>query len=178
VTGEAALKVLEERDRQLNEAASALKVRPSELPERVAALLEDRRKLEREVAELRKKLATGGAAAEVETLGGLRVALRDVGEVPARDLKGLAEAILKGGTADIAALVSTEGGKASIVVGLGEGARGRADAVALVRAAAAAVGGKGGGGRPEMAQAGGPDVAKVAEALAAVRETLANGVPA
>jgi alanyl-tRNA synthetase len=178
VTGEAALKVLEERDRQLNEAASALKVRPSELPERVAALMEERRKLEREVAELRKKLATGGAAAEVETLGGLRVALRDVGEVPARDLKGLAEAILKGGTADIAALVSTEGGKASIVVGLGEGAKGRADAVALVRAAAAAVGGKGGGGRPEMAQAGGPDVAKVAEALAAVRETLANGVPA
>jgi alanyl-tRNA synthetase len=178
VTGEAALKVLEERDRQLNEAASALKVRPSELPDRVAALLEERRKLEREVAELRKKLATGGAAAEVETLGGLRVALRDVGEVPARDLKGLAEAILKGGTADIAALVSTEGGKASIVVGLGEGAKGRADAVALVRAAAAAVGGKGGGGRPEMAQAGGPDVAKVAEALAAVRETLANGVPA
>jgi alanyl-tRNA synthetase len=178
VTGEAALRLLEERDRQLNEAASALKVRPSELPDRVAALLEERRKLEREVAELRKKLATGGAAAEVETVGGLRVALRDVGEVPARDLKGLAEAILKGGTADIAALVSTEGGKASIVVGLGEGAKGRADAVALVRAAAAAVGGKGGGGRPEMAQAGGPDAGKSAEALAAVREVLAHGVAA
>jgi len=178
VTGEAALKVIEERDRQLNEAAAALKVRASELPERVAALLEERRKLEREVAELRKKLATGGAAAEVETIAGLRVALRDVGEVPARDLKGLAEAILKGGTADIAVLVSTEGGKASIVAGLGEGAKGRADAVSLVRAAAAAVGGKGGGGRPEMAQAGGPDATKSAEALAAVRETLSHGVAA
>jgi alanyl-tRNA synthetase len=104
--------------------------------------------------------------------------LRDVGEVPARDLKGLAEAILKGGTADIAVLVSTEGGKASIVAGLSDAAKGRADAVTLVRAAAAAVGGKGGGGRPEMAQAGGPDAAKVAEALAAAREVLAHGVAA
>jgi alanyl-tRNA synthetase len=178
VTGEAALKLIEERDRQLNEAAAALKVRPGEVAERLAVLLEERRKLEREVTDLRKKLATGGAAAEVETIGGLRVALRDVGEVPARDLKGLAEAILKGGNADVAVLVSTEGGKASIVAGLGEAAKGKADAVSLVRAAAAAVGGKGGGGRPEMAQAGGPDGAKAAEALAAVRETLAHGVAA
>ncbi|PWS36569.1 alanine--tRNA ligase [Falsiroseomonas bella] len=178
VTGESALKLLEERDRQLNEAAAALKVRPQELADRIAALVEERRKLEREVSDLRKKLATGGAAAEVETIGGLRVALRDVGEVPARDLKGLAEAILKGGTADVVVLVSSEGGKASIVAGLGEGAKGRADAVSLVRAAAAAVGGKGGGGRPEMAQAGGPDADKAAEALSAVRETLAHGVAA
>ena len=172
VTGEAALKVIEERDRQLNEAAALLKVRPSELAERLTALVEERRKLERDVAELRKKLATGGAGAEVETIAGLRVALRDVGEVPGRDLKGLAEAILQGGAADVAVLVSTEGGKASIVAGLGEAAKGKADAVALVRAAAAAVGGKGGGGRPEMAQAGGPDAAKAAEALAAVRGAL------
>jgi alanyl-tRNA synthetase len=104
VTGEAALRVIEERDRQLNEAAATLKVRPSELAERIATLVAERRKLERDVAELRKKLATGGAAAEVETIAGLRVALRDVGEMPARDLKGLAEAILKGGTADVVAL--------------------------------------------------------------------------
>jgi alanyl-tRNA synthetase len=178
VTGEAALRVIEERDRQLNEAAATLKVRPSELAERIATLVAERRKLERDVAELRKKLATGGAAAEVETIAGLRVALRDVGEMPARDLKGLAEAILKGGTADVVALVSTEAGKASIVAGLGEAAKGKADAVALVRAASAAVGGKGGGGKPDMAQAGGPDGDKAAEALAAVREVLTNGVPA
>ncbi|MCZ8150497.1 MAG: alanine--tRNA ligase [Roseomonas sp.] len=178
VTGEAALRVIEERDRQLNEAAATLKVRPSELAERIATLVAERRKLERDVAELRKKLATGGAAAEVETIGGLRVALRDVGEMPARDLKGLAEAILKGGTADVVALVSTEAGKASIVAGLGEAAKGKADAVALVRAASAAVGGKGGGGKPDMAQAGGPDGDKAAEALAAVREVLAQGVAA
>jgi alanyl-tRNA synthetase len=159
-------------------AAGVLKAQPGELAGRISALVEERRKLEREVADLRKKLATGGAAAEVETIGGLRVALREVGEVPARDLKGLAEAILKAGTADIAVLVSTEGGKASIVAGLSDAAKGRADAVSLVRAAAAAMGGKGGGGRPEMAQAGGPDVTKTAEALAAVREVLAQGVAA
>jgi alanyl-tRNA synthetase len=178
VTGAAALALVAEMEEALQAAAGVLKAQPGELAGRISALVEERRKLEREVAELRKKLATGGAAAEVETIAGLRVALREVGEVPARDLKGLAEAILKGGTADIAVLVSTEGGKASIVAGLSDAAKGRADAVSLVRAAAAAMGGKGGGGRPEMAQAGGPDIARAAEALAAVREILAQGVAA
>ena len=177
VTGEVALRLVETAERRLSEAAAALRVSPAEVPARVATLVEERRKLERDIAELRKKLATGGAAAEIETVAGLRVALRNVGEVPARDLKGLAEAILKGGTADVAALVSTAEGKASIVVALGDEAKGRADAVALVRAAAAAAGGKGGGGRPEMAQAGGPDGARAEAALTAVREALAR-VPA
>ncbi|SDC78284.1 alanine--tRNA ligase [Belnapia rosea] len=175
VTGEAALALIEDQARQLSEAALALRVAPAEVPARVAALVEDRRRLEREVSELRKKLATGGAAAEAETIGGLRVALRNLGDIPARDLKGVAEAILKGGTADVAALVSTAEGKASIVVGIGEAARGQADAVALVRAASAAAGGKGGGGRPEMAQAGGPDAALADAALDAVRAALAGG---
>ena len=172
VAGEAALALVEDQARQLTQAALALRVAPAEVPARVAALVEERRRLEREVSELRKKLATGGAAAEAETIGGLRVALRNLGDIPARDLKGVAEAILKGGTADVAALVSTAEGKASIVVGLGEAARGKADAVALVRAASAAAGGKGGGGRPEMAQAGGPDAALADAALEAVRAAL------
>ncbi|MBR0661144.1 alanine--tRNA ligase [Neoroseomonas oryzicola] len=176
VTGDAALAYIAEMEESLQAAAAVLKAQPGELASRIAALVEDRRKLEREVAELRKKLATGGGGAEVEQVAGLRVALRDLGEVPPRDLKGLAEAILKGGTADVVALVSTAEGKASIVVATGEAAKGKADAVALVRAASAAVGGKGGGGRPDMAQAGGPDGTKAAEALAAVRETLAHGV--
>jgi len=178
VTGAAALALVAEMEEALHAAAGVLKAQPGELAGRIAALVEERRKLEREVSDLRKKLATGGGAAEVETIAGLRVALREVGEVPARDLKGLAEAILKGGTADIAVLVSTEGGKASIVAGLSDVAKGKADAVSLVRAAATAMGGKGGGGRPEMAQAGGPDVTRAAEALAAVREVLAQGVAA
>jgi alanyl-tRNA synthetase len=175
VTGEAALALVEEQSRRLAEAAAALRVPPAEVPARVAALVEDRRRLEREVTELRKKLATGGAAAEAEVIGNFRVALRNLGDLPSRDLKGVAEAILKGGSADVVALVSTAEGKASIVVGIGEAARGQADAVALVRAASAAAGGKGGGGRPDMAQAGGPDAALADVALEAVRGALTAG---
>ncbi len=178
VTGQAALAFIEAAEKRLGEAASVLKVAPAEVPARVAALVEERRKLERDIAELRRKLATGGAAQEVEQVAGLRLALRDLGEVPPRDLKGMADAILKTGTADVVALVSTAEGKASIVVAVGEGAKGRADAVALVRAASAAVGGKGGGGRPDMAQAGGPEGDKADAALAAVREVMVSGVPA
>ncbi|OYW08950.1 MAG: alanine--tRNA ligase, partial [Rhodospirillales bacterium 12-71-4] len=172
VTGEAAMKLLEERDRQLSQAAAVLKARPAELADRITSLLEDRKKLEREVSDLRKKLATGGAAAEVEEIAGLRVALRELGEMPPRDLKGVVEAILQSGTADVVAVVATAEGKASVFVGIGEAAKGRTDAVTLVRAASAAIGGKGGGGKPDMAQAGGPDAAKAAEALAAVRAAL------
>lgn len=175
VTGEAALALIDDSMAQLREAAAVLKVNPADLPGRIATLLEERRKLERDVGELRKKLATGGPAAEVEEIGGLRVALRDLGDTPAKDLRGIAEAILKAGSADVVVLASNEGGKASIVAGLAEAAKGRADAPSLVRAAAAAVGGKGGGGKPEMAQAGGPDGERLADALAAVRAALAMG---
>ena len=174
VTGDAALAYINEMEESLTAAAAVLKAQPGELAGRIAALVEERRKLERDVAELRKKLATGGGGAEIEEVAGLRLSLRDLGEVPPRDLKGLAEAILKGGTADVVALISTAEGKASIVVAVAEAAKGRADAVALVRAASAAVGGKGGGGRPDMAQAGGPDAAQAAEALAAVKAALAG----
>ena len=172
VTGEAALRLVEAAEAKLKEAAAVLKVAPADVPARVTALVEERRKLERDIAELRKQLATGGGAAAVEEIAGLRVALRNLGDTPARDLKGIAEAILKGGTADVVVLVSTAEGKASIVAGLAEAAKGRADAVALVRAAAAAVGGKGGGGRPDMAQAGGPEGEKAEDALAAARAAL------
>jgi alanyl-tRNA synthetase len=173
VTGAAAYAAMEAEARLLREAAAVLKVSPADLPARVAALMEDRRQLERDLTETRKKMATSGV--EVETVAGLRLALKNLGDMPAKELKGMAEAILKGGAADVVALVSGAEGKASIVVGVGEVAKGRADAVALVRAASAAVGGKGGGGRPDMAQAGGPEGDKVDEALAAIRVALATG---
>ncbi|MDN3567331.1 alanine--tRNA ligase [Paeniroseomonas aquatica] len=174
VTGEAALAIIEEQARRLGEAAAALRVPPADVPARVATLLEDRRRLEREVTELRKKLATGASAAEAETIGGYSASLRNLGDMPPKDLKGVAEAILKAGTTDVVALVSTAEGKTSIVVGIGEAARGKLDAVPLVRAASAAVGGKGGGGRPELAQAGGPDAALAEAALEAIRTALAG----
>ncbi len=173
VTGAAALAAIAETDRRLAEAAATLHARPAEVPERVAALLEDRRRLERQVAELQRKLATGGAAAEIEEIGGIRLAARNLGEIPPRDLKGLAEAIQKQLGSGVVALVSTAEGKASIVVGVSADLTARLNAVDLVRAASAAVGGKGGGGRPDMAQAGGPDGANAEAALSAVRERLA-----
>ncbi|MDW8315556.1 MAG: alanine--tRNA ligase-related protein, partial [Rhodovarius sp.] len=172
VAGAAALAAIETESRLLREAAAALKTSPAELPGRIAQLLEERRRMEATIADLRRRLATGGAAAEVETIAGLRCALRDVGETPARELKGIAEAIIQSGGVDVAAVLGREGGKASIVVAVGQAARGRVDAVALARAAAAAVGGRGGGGRPELAQAGGPDGSRLPEAIAAIRTAL------
>ena len=173
VTGEAALAVVAENDRRLAEVAATLRSAPADVPDRVAALIEERRRLERQVAELQKKLATGGGgASEVEEIGGVKLAARNLGDVPARDLKGIAEAIAKQIGEGVVALVSTAEGKASVVVGVSPGLVGRFSAVELVRAAAAAVGGKGGGGRPDMAQAGGPDGGRADEALAAVRAAI------
>ena len=172
VTGEAAEAQVAANDRRLLEVAGALRASPAEVPDRVAALIEDRKRLERQVSELQKKLATGGSAAEIEEIAGVRLAARNLGDVPARELKGLAEAIGKQVESGIVALVSTAEGKASIVVGVSADLTGRFSAVDLVRAASAAVGGKGGGGRPDMAQAGGPDAAGADAALAAIRAAL------
>jgi len=174
VTGVAAEAVAAAAERRLAQAAVALKTSPADLPDRVAALLEDRRKLERQVAALQKKLATGGSAAGVEQVAGVTLAARNLGEVPARELKGLADAIGKQIGSGVVALVSTAEGKASIVVGVSPDLAGRFNAVDLVRAASAAVGGKGGGGRADLAQAGGPDAAAANDALQAVRVALAG----
>ena len=173
VTGPYAEAVVAETQRRLHDAAGALRAPPAEVPARIEALLEERRKLDRQVAELQKKLATGGSdGAAVESVNGVKLAARNLGEVPARELKGLADAIGKQLGSGVVALVSTAEGKASIVVGVSSDLTARVNAVELVRAAAAAVGGKGGGGRPDMAQAGGPDGARADDALAAVRGAL------
>jgi alanyl-tRNA synthetase len=173
VTGAFAEALVAETQHRLNDVAGALRASPADAAERVAALQEGNRRLERQVTELRRKLATGGGGAEVEELNGVKLAARNLGEVPARDLKGLADAIGKQLGSGVVALVSTAEGKASIVVGVSQDLTGRFNAVELVRAASAAVGGKGGGGRPDMAQAGGPDGAQADAALAAVRGVLA-----
>ncbi len=172
-TGEAALARLAETDRVLAEAAATLKTPPLELPARLEALIEERRRLERQITELQRRLATGGEAAAVEEVNGIRLAARNLGEVPARELKNLADAIQRKMGSGVVALVSTAEGKASIVVGISPDLTGRFDAVTLARAASAAVGGKGGGGRPDLAQAGGPDASRAEAALEAVRTALA-----
>jgi alanyl-tRNA synthetase len=172
VTGEAAEALIIENDRRLLDIAATLRTSPAEVSERVTALVEDRRRLERMVAELQKKLATGESEATVEDIGGIRFAARNLGDVPPRDLKGIAEAIGKQIEQGVVALVSTAEGKASIVVSVSPDLTARFSAVDLVRAASAAVGGKGGGGRPDLAQAGGPDAAAAEAALDAVRQSL------
>jgi len=124
------------------------------------------------VVELQKKLVTGGSSAEVEDIGGVKLSARNLGDVPARDLKSLADAISQQMGDGVVALVSTAEGKASIVVGVSPSLTSRFSAVDLVRAASAAVGGKGGGGRPDMAQAGGPDATQADAALDAIRAAM------
>jgi alanyl-tRNA synthetase len=172
VTGAAAEALVAATESRLNEAAGALRAAPSEVPDRIAALQEDRRKLQTQNADLRKKLATGGGAAAAEDINGVKLAARNLGDIPARDLKGLADAIAKQQGSGVVALVSTAEGKASIVVAISPDLTGKISAVDFVRAASAAVGGKGGGGRPDLAQAGGPDAAKADDALAAIRSAL------
>lgn len=172
-TGAGALALVAENDRRLAAAAAALRTHPADVPARVQALLEDRRRLEGEISALQRKLATGGTEAAIEEVGGVKLAARNLGEVAARELKSLADAIQKQLGSGVVALVSTADGKASIVVGVSPDLTARFNAVDLVRAASEAVGGKGGGGRPDLAQAGGPDGSRAEAALAAIRTRLA-----
>ncbi len=175
VTGAAAEALAATAEARLAQAAATLKVNPSELVERIAALAEDRRRLERQVSELQRRLATeGAAAAAVEQIGAIRLAARNLGEVAARDLRGLAETIARQlGESGVVVALSTAEGKVSIVVVVSDDLTARLSAVDLVRAASAAVGGKGGGGKPGAAQGGGPDLAHAAAAFDAVRAALA-----
>jgi alanyl-tRNA synthetase len=178
VTGVAAEAWVVEEQRMLRDAANALRVSPNELPGRIAGLVEERRKLEREVAELRKKLVTGGGGSSAQpqaskTVGGVAFAGRVLEDVPAKDLKGMADEIKKQLGSGVVALVTVAEGKASLVVAVSDDLTAKINAVELVKAGAAAVGGKGGGGRPDMAQAGGPEGDKAEAALAAIEGQLA-----
>ncbi|MCB8879385.1 alanine--tRNA ligase [Acidisoma cellulosilytica] len=173
VAAESAFLSLRETERLLDEAAAALKVPAAQLPARIAALVEDRKKLERQLSEAQKKLATGDGAAAIEEIAGVKLAARNLGDVSPRDLKGLAETIGKQIESGVVALVSTAEGKLSIVVSVSDDLTSRINAVDLVRAAAEAAGGKGGGGRPNLGQAGGPDGTLADAALDAVRAKLA-----
>jgi alanyl-tRNA synthetase len=179
LTGDTARAFYEQEERTLREAAQILKASPAELPTRVSALLEDRRRLERELSELRQKLATGGGASApaARDIAGMKFAGRVVEGVPAKDLRGMVDAVKKDIGSGVVALVSTAEGKAALVVGVTDDLAKRVSAVDLVRAGAAAIGGKGGGGRPEFAQAGGPEADKAQAAIDAIAATLA-AVPA
>jgi alanyl-tRNA synthetase len=177
LTSEGARRYLTGQAELARDAAAALKTSAAELPARVAQLAEERRKLERELGEAKKALALAGPAqsgdgGDIKIVGGIKTVLRVVEGVGAKDLKSLAdEAKTKLGSG-VVAFVAVTDGKASLVVGVTDDLTARISAIELVRLGAGALGGKGGGGRPDMAQAGGPDASRAGEALAAVERRL------
>ena len=176
LTGEAARQYLSQREDRLKEAAAALKAAPDDVPARVAGLLEERRRLERELAEAKKALALGGGgkneAAGPEQVGDVKFIGQVLDGMDPKQLRGLVDEAKARVGSGVVALVAVNDGRATVAVGVTDDLIASRNAVDLVRKAVAAVGGQGGGGRPDMAQGGGPDGGKAAEALAAVRSAL------
>jgi alanyl-tRNA synthetase len=182
ITGEAARRQLAADSRKLHETAALLKAPVGELDARIAGLVEERRRLERELSEAKRKLAMGGGAAAagevaaIRTVGDVKLMARTVNGIDVRDLKSLADEGKKQVGSGIVALVSVNHeGKAGLVVGVTPDLTARFNAVDLVRKGAEALGGKGGGGRADMAQAGGPDGSRAAAALEAIASAIGSG---
>ena len=178
LTGAAALDHVNAQAAALREAAAALKSQPSEVAARVASLLEDRKRLEKELADTRRAIAAGGPAQDgppVQDVGGIRFSGRRLDGVPAKELRSMADDAKRSLGSGVVAIVSVTDGKAAIVVAVTDDLTDRCSAVELARIAAAVVGGKGGGGRPDMAQAGGPEGVNADAAIAAIVRTLGGG---
>jgi alanyl-tRNA synthetase len=185
-TGDEARRRLTADSRGLAELAALLRAPTEEAAHRLEVLIDDKRKLERELAEARRKLAMGGGGASdaqaVREVAGVRFYSRAVTGVDMKDLKSLADEAKESVGSGVVAIAATgEDGKASLVVAVTPDQTGRFNAIDLVRLGSAVLGGKGGGGRPDMAQAGGPEGARAADALSAVEEGIrarASGGPA
>ena len=175
VTQRGARKWIDARDSQLTHVAQLLKSSPEQVAERVANLMDERKKLEREMSDLRRKLATGGGASQqAETIGNIQFVGKVLDDVPAKDLKPMADELKSAGGAMVVCLIARAEDKASIVVAVSSEAVDSFNAVELVKIGSAALGGKGGGGRPDMAQAGGPEGDKAEAALAEIKSALSQ----
>ncbi|MFN0218448.1 MAG: alanine--tRNA ligase [Hyphomicrobium sp.] len=184
LTGSGARAYLAEQDARVKDAAAVLKTRPEDLIERLKALVDEKRTIERQLADAKRQIAIGGAAAtsgetaqggDVKTIGAVRLLARTVQGLNPKDLRGLIDDGKKHVGSGIVAVVGvTEDGKAGLAVGVTDDLVKSYSAVDLVKVGAEALGGKGGGGRPDMAQAGGPDGAKAGDALAAIEAKLAS----
>jgi len=176
LTGAAAESYVGTEEELLRKAAAALKAAPAELPARVLSLVEERKRLERELADARRALASGGGKASkpAKELGGIKFAGRAVDDLAAKEMKGLVDDMKREIGSGVVALIARGDGKASIVVGVTDDLTARFNAVDLVRLGAEALGGKGGGGRADMAQAGGPDAGRADDALAAIERAIAE----
>lgn len=179
LTGEAAFRYLSEQDRRLAEAALALKARPEEVAQRVCGLLDERKALGNEVAQLRRELAMAGGAGqgggpEAKDVGGVNFLAQVLSGVSGRDLPSLIDEHKARLGSGAVLLIADTGGKVAVAAGVTQDLTGRVSAVDMVRAAVTPLGGKGGGGRPDMAQGGGADMGGADAAIAAV-ETLIGG---
>jgi len=175
LTGDAAYRYLAEQDRRLAETALALKTGASDVPARVAALLEERKALQNEVAELRRKLALGGGpgeSVEAKEINGVKAILQVVDGVSGKDLPALVDAHKARLGSGIVVLVADAGDKAAVAAGVTDDLTGGYSAVDLVRTAVEALGGKGGGGRPDLAQGGAKSAEKADAAFDAVRKMI------
>jgi alanyl-tRNA synthetase len=183
-TGAAALAHLKAQAALAKAISSNLKTPMAELPERISQLQDERKKLERDLSEAKKKLALagdgGGAQAQAgpESVGGVSVLARVLNGVPAKDLRGLVDEGKKSLGSGIVAYIGVDEGKAALAIGVTDDLKGKVSAVDLVKAGVAAVGGQGGGGRPDMAQGGGPNGAAAPQALDAIREALKGALAA
>ena len=178
VTGIAAQSHIISETRILNESARALKVPVAELPNRVTGLLDERQRLEKEVIELRRRLtvSSGGTGDAINfiDISGVKFLGKVLVDVPAKELKSLADDFKEQIGSGVVALVSTNEDKVSLVVGVTKDLTNNLNAIDLVRVGSVIVNGKGGGGRPDMAQAGGSDITKVAEAISAIEDAISD----
>ena len=175
LTGQAALDHLNAHGTRLAEIAAALKAQPAEVVDRVRALIDDRKALQNEVAQLRRDLAMGGGAtggAEAREVGGVKFLAQTVAGVSGRDLPAIVDELKARVGSGVVLVVADTGGKAAVAAGVTADLTDRLSAVAIVKAAAEALGGKGGGGRPDMAQAGGADASKAEDAVRAAEAVI------
>jgi alanyl-tRNA synthetase len=182
LSGQSARRHIAGESRKLQDLARLLKIPVGDIDARVVQLAEERRRLERELGDAKKRLAMGGGSGAARgddgtrKVGDVTLLARAVNGIDVKDLRALAdEGKRQVGSGVVAIVGVTEDGKAGIVVGVTADLTARFNAVDLVRKGAEALGGKGGGGRPDMAQAGGPDGSKAEAALAAVESALGSG---
>jgi alanyl-tRNA synthetase len=176
LTGEAARLWLTARENRLKEAAASLKTSPDEVPQRIAALIDERKRLERELADARKALALGGGEARQEAgpeqVGGHAFVGQVIEGLDPKGLRSLVDENKRRIGSGVGALIAINDGRASVAAGVTDDLVAKISAVDLVRAAVTALGGQGGGGRPDLAQGGGPDASAAPNAMTAIRSAL------
>ena len=163
----------------MREVADVLKTSPEKAVERLERLVKERRQLERELQNARRELATnggGGSKPKSKDLGGISLIRKTLEGMPARELKNLVDGMKGELSSGVVAVISNTDGKASLVVGVTSDLTELINAVDLVRVGAMILGGKGGGGRPDMAQAGGPDGSSANAALDAIESAISKTI--